>query len=103
MHTVLRLFFLIGSISCFTGCSNNSVTSQENVAPEQPSDPESTRSFGGSRSETALDVVSLKAGELAISGWTLSDDGPFGGPVKAGRDAYFLKISAQNLETPPND
>ena len=62
-----------------------------------------SRFIGGSRSETALDVVSLTSGEMAISGWTLSNDGPFGGPVKAGRDTYLLKISAQNLETIPND
>lgn len=52
--------------------------------------------FGGSRSETAFDITKLDSGELAISGWTLSNDGPFGGPVKAGRDTYFLKVSPDN-------
>jgi len=57
-----------------------------------------TSIIGGSRSDIALDGTSLTSGELAISGWTLSNDGPFGGPVKAGRDTYYLKISAANLE-----
>jgi hypothetical protein len=62
-----------------------------------------SRFIGGSRSETALDVISLSSGELAVSGWTISNDGPFDGPVKAGRDTYFLKMSAQSLEIIPAD
>jgi len=54
--------------------------------------------IGGSRSDIALDGAFLESGELAVSGWTLSNNGPFGGPVKAGRDTYYLKMSAQNLE-----
>jgi hypothetical protein len=60
-----------------------------------------SRTLGGSRSDIALDGTILTTNEIAISGWTLSNDGPFSGPVKAGRDTYYLKISADNLDLIP--
>jgi len=56
------------------------------------------RVFGGSRSDIALDVTVLNSGELAISGWTISNDGLFSGQLRASLDTFFLKISPDSLE-----
>lgn len=46
--------------------------------------------YGGSNSESAQSFTRLPNGSLAITGWTKSNDGDFGGPPKDAQDIFFL-------------
>jgi hypothetical protein len=53
------------------------------------------KTYGGELDETAESVIGLPNGNIAFTGWTLSNDGDFSGPQKSGRDIYKLVTSPE--------
>ncbi|WP_069130152.1 autotransporter outer membrane beta-barrel domain-containing protein [Rhodohalobacter halophilus] len=51
------------------------------------------RSYGGDQDEIGESVVGASNGNIAFTGWTLSNNGNFSGPQKSGRDIFKLLIS----------
>lgn len=49
--------------------------------------------YGGELDEMAESVIGLSNGNIAFTGWTLSNDGTFTGPQKSGRDIFKLITS----------
>lgn len=53
------------------------------------------KTYGGELDETAESVIGLPNGNIAFTGWTLSNDGDFSGPQKSARDIFKLTISPE--------
>ncbi|WP_410332230.1 hypothetical protein [Rhodohalobacter sp.] len=53
------------------------------------------KTYGGELDETAESVIGLPNGNIAFTGWTLSNDGDFSGPQKSGRDIFNLTTSPE--------
>ncbi len=49
--------------------------------------------YGGSNAESALSITETVNGDLAFTGWTLSNDGNFTGPQRTEKDIYKLIAS----------
>ena len=84
----LYLFLLLVIISC----SNDDQSSSDLFQGEI----KSTQTFGGSKNETANDVISTLDGGYAVLGYTQSNDGDISDKTDEGYDYWLLKFNEEN-------
>jgi hypothetical protein len=92
MKVKLYLYLLVIAILSSCDTSDDSSSTENNIADEFANELEAVKTFGGSQQDDALSVVATADGNLAILGFTQSNDGDVEGKLSTDSDYWLLKL-----------